>query len=77
MIYFITTCILDVTVGIIHWTSSQIFSYIWNRKSSNKYIEYISIQNEYLQEHVKITNNYKNIIQDQQKQIEKLLQSKP
>lgn len=76
MIYFITTCILDVTAGIIHWTSNQIFSYIWNRKPTDKYIEYMSIQHEYLQQHIKITNEYKNIIQAQQKQIQSLLEPK-
>jgi hypothetical protein len=74
MIYFLTTCFLDITYGVIHWTAQKLFSYFFIQ--ANNKIEYNDLflkQEHFIKQQTYLVDNYKQIIEKQQKQIDKLL----
>jgi len=75
MIYFLTNCVLDVTYGIMHWTSYKIFSYFFKYPNDNRIEDFVLIQENMLLHHTTLVNNYKNIIEQQQKQINLMLEN--
>ena len=79
MIYFLTTCILDVTYGLVHWTSQKVFSYFFTPADNRLLYNDIFLKQEhFIQQQTYLVENYKQIIEKQQTQINTLLnQSEP
>lgn len=76
MIYLLTTCILDVTYGIIDWTTRKLFSYAYRNIYSQPVLTFADIleeQQNMLNNQKKLVENYQQIIEQQQEKIDKLL----
>lgn len=74
MIYFLTTCILDITYGIVHWTSHKLFSYFFLQTDNRiEYKDLLSNQIKFIQQQSFLVEDYKQIIEKQQNQIDSLL----
>ena len=76
MIYLLTTCILDITYGVIDWSARKFFSYIYRSSSAQHVLGYsdiLEIQKELLDKQTQLVENYQQIIEQQQEKIDALL----
>ena len=76
MIYFVTTLFLDVTYGVIDWTARKIFSYVYKNTYTQPVLKLTDIlekQQKLLDKQTHIVQNYRQIIEKQQEEIDVLL----
>lgn len=76
MIYLLTTCILDLTYGVIDWTARKLFSYMYRSTYYQPVLTYSDMlenQQKLLDKQTQLVKNYQQIIEQQQEKIDTLL----